>query len=75
MQLEEAVGTLAAQQPHSTQVETVGLTRMIRTRIVEDQAPIKTLGHQVVALNRLDLLAPLRHPSLKKMDQTKVFQP
>jgi hypothetical protein len=66
--------TLEVQQPHSTPVETADLTRMIRTRIAEDLAPIKIREHQAVAHSLLGLQAPHRHLSLKKMDQTKVFQ-
>jgi hypothetical protein len=47
---------------------------MIRTRIAEDLALIKIREHQAVAHSLLGPLAPHRHLSLKKMDQTKVFQ-
>jgi hypothetical protein len=55
--------------------ETADSIRTIRTRIAEDLALIRTQGHQGAVHNRLEPPALLKHPSPKKMDQTKVSRP
>ena len=66
---------MEVQPPHLMEEETADLIRMIRTRIAEDQAPIKILAHQEAVHSLQALLAPLKLPSLKRMDQTKVSRP
>ena len=64
------------QPTHSmVQVETAGLTKMIRTKIAEDLAPIRIMEVQVAVPNLLDPQVPHKLPSLKRMAQTKVFRP
>jgi hypothetical protein len=68
--------TLVGQPTHSmVQVETAGLTKMIRTKIAEDLAPIRIMEVQVAVPNPLDPQVPHKLPSLKRMAQTKVFRP